>query len=382
MTTRSVPTRTEDAGRFPPKTRRRAPGAAFLLVAALCLASAASGQVGLSVVADGDWVVNPAPSTTPSVADGTPVDPDLSLVGTTATLGTTMFPPPLPCAAETAIGRADAIRAITATGASIRFQASATLFVNSSCSGPTGVLSAGFRGSVLCTFSSPTPVDGVLRIEVRNILPSTAGTPVLIEDLENSTTYAPRDLRPGGPEPDWIFEFPARLDSSGHQFRINLDVGNLDSTVPGIGGAPLAYGAVSFETDPNANRIRTEGTPCSGTAPRLRGLLTRYFDVSQSLTVRFAGFSTENISPTTTGHYLILGLSDPMAHLPPTNCLLRTDILAPIPLIPSANGRADFLLELVPGLPIGELRAQFLAVELIGGVPHWETSEAVVVSTR
>ena len=125
---------------------------------------------------------------------------------------------------------------------------------------------------------------------------------------------------------------------------------------------------VSVRFLPTGSRLARSGPACG---PTLAGSLLT--DVSSSaLTL---GVRNSSVSPDA---FLVLGLSQVVVPIPPTGCVLRTDIVAPVWVPISANGTASLRWTFGPQFAV-TCYAQYIVATDIAGVSHWHTSELLAI---
>lgn len=133
----------------------------------------------------------------------------------------------------------------------------------------------------------------------------------------------------------------------------------------GFGTSASTNITVSFVGD---GRVRPDGQPCG---PTLIG--TVLSDPLASL----LSFHVRNAAVVPNA-FLVLGVQPLGLSIPPTGCLLRTDIVLPIWVPIGWDGRATLGYMLSPQFALS-CHAQFLVATDVAGVTHWHTSERLTV---
>ena len=357
------------------------------IASGLALADFASAQLTVTAQADTGWTASAFANgaQTQIVPPGTPVTTSRSISATES--DTIFLAPGVPCGGVSATANATATIGPPGGALFARLSTVST----ASASGCSASANSSFTGSIEAVFTSPVPVEGEFTVEFTNNfgLLLSSGADLDVIDLETGESYGPRLSTMFDSLTDTTrYSFRGEVAPTGRRFRLVASSSCFASPFPGPSSCNSEGSAeVRFQPLGPGVRVRSEGTPCTASAPSLDVTLERFFESSPSnpsgpLVFREARYEASGIRPQTTGHFLVLGFTDPLATIPPTNCPLLTDILAPFLLTPDAAGRAVFSLALEPGLPVAELRAQFLAVEVVAGTAMWETSEALIVSTQ
>lgn len=347
-----------------------------LALAAALLCAPLSAQITHSAQTSSDWEATVLES-----GLGTIVAQDTLPAGTplTAMNGALLADSVSTCAGGPSTAGAGADSMLTLGTNSISLRATASSSTNAACSVQR---EAFFEGSFDWTINAATPTAGELRLTIRNPHINNAYTSeVNVEDLSTGLRI---DLPDSG-TPNlaeilfdlgdrWVVSTPFDIDSS-RTVRVHVSArvptGALSST-----STQIMRGQIDLEFVPApSGTVAIDGSSCNASS---NGFLATLQTAAGTPLQRRIGLTGFGHPPTTFGQFFIFGTVDPMLPIPPTNCLLRTDILAPI-LIPGFSPNAN--LEIPVALPVsGLLRTQFLAGEMAGPTALWSTSEAVVLS--
>ncbi|MEZ5962979.1 MAG: hypothetical protein R3F56_03940 [Planctomycetota bacterium] len=262
----------------------------------------------------------------------------------------------------TASAMAQVLFSGTSAGATAAFTNSARSDEQFFCSG--GPANAG-QHAVIVALSSPIPVAGYIRVTATPSRQASAfsyaaasyGVDVGVDgsfELRGGTN----PLQPTT-SPDFV-ELPVVLGSTPLHIRLEAaaEVAQPFGPVSASMRLDLAFVA-------GAGRWTEFGSPCGA------HLESRLWKQGNS-----AGLSFGLTSTTPTPHaFLVAGTQDLAVPVPPTGCVLRTDLLVFVP-VDLANGPREFALPLTVQLPVLDVRFQLLSGVPQAGGTAWHTSQA------
>lgn len=324
--------------------------------------STASAQVTVRAVALD--TINCSPNSGSPIASGTDISAGYAISGSTFT----------DCGLGLSLSRSAASTFSTSRQGNVitvTLQQSANASGNAwGCSGSA---SAG-AARIQVTLSSPTAVTGSLiaRAEGTSLFANDPalgvleltgpGSPTTLAQFDThgflGTSERPITVGPAGV----MIEFGGRVDSS---------AGFLSTRPPQDQSLVLQFVEGAFA------RLEPSGDPCGPELSTHLDILLRngsptpvlHFDVAHS--------------PQWPGAQFVLGISDPSVPIPPTNCLLRTDILIALPTGVDNSGAASWIQEIPPSVYGARFRVQYLVGRVApAGFQEWQTSQAYQIWLR
>ncbi len=342
------------------------PASVPLALATLGLAAAsptASAQVTVRAVALND--IDCVPNGGSPIAAGTDISAGYAISGATL----------LDCGAGFALTRSAASSFSTSRQGNVvtmMLQQSASATSNA-LGGCYGAASAG-TSRIRVTLSSPTPVTG-------SLLARAEGTSRFANDLALGVLQI---TGPGSPTTLAQFDVSGFLGSSERPITVGpagvtIEFGGrvdswsrfMNTRFPQDQSLVLQFVEGAFA------RLEPSGTPCGPDLSSHLDIVLRngaptpvlYFDVANS--------------PQWPGAQFVLGISDPSVPIPPTNCLLRTDILIALPTSVDNAGAASWIQEIPPSVFGARFRVQYLVGRVApAGFQEWQTSQAYQVWLR
>lgn len=246
--------------------------------------------------------------------------------------------------------------AATPLGAGAVFQTSARLTTNSLCQYWT----AGTSGNFVVTFAAPVPTAGVVTVTAQ-------GTPGLLFPTASYTLDIGDDgtieLRsPGASGQQQGVSFSTVLGPK--PLRVRLALATSLSILPGTSASTDLSVAIGFSG--TGGWWTSVGTPCGA---GLAGYVVR------TTSTLFRLEATQ--APVTPHGFFAFGVSEVHLVVPPTLCVLRTDLLLALPVPVQPDGTATLVFAL-PNSIQGVVRTQFLAGNVDGqNVERWWLSNAI-----
>jgi hypothetical protein len=220
-------------------------------------------------------------------------------------------------------------------------------------------------GSFVVEFVSPQPVACVVSLVLLGSIgnfSTSRGSSVDI-GADGSTEFSWSSLSSQGES--WSFQAVV----GPQPLRVGIHVWASSSAQAGWPAANASLTAVLGITTGGTGWLATSGARCGAG-------LGAY--VARTATTKF-GFAVDG-APVTPHAFLVVGLRDAQLPIPPTMCVLRTDILVPLSVTvqPDGSGIASFTL---PNSVRGLIRAQFLAATVDAqNLDHWWTSNAIQIA--
>ncbi|MBK8977923.1 MAG: hypothetical protein IPM29_18610 [Planctomycetes bacterium] len=216
--------------------------------------------------------------------------------------------------------------------------------------------------SIRVHLSSPTTVDGTLHVEG-----GVMGTSFFRVDVGDDGTV---DLQSGLAS----VTLPAILEQT-----LSVGPGGLDVVLEGSAAASLLtfFGSstVSLSFAPTGAHVTRSGAPCGAE------LAARYYREPVLLTNNRRFELAVERAPVTPYAFFVVGVTPLQLAIPPLGCLLRSDILVPLPATVDPLGRAALTLPVPATLAAFDARIQFVAATLdpvLGEL--WRTSEVVATA--